>query len=74
MLKRIEQWLRNIVWEETQEASKHFTKLSTDRTDDLVRLILDLNEKNWSFQTDRFLRELNIDPTPYWEKYKAKKK
>lgn len=74
MTNRIETLLRRIVWEETQEASTHFAKLSNDRTADIVKLILDLNEKEWSFETDAFLRELNIDPAKYWDKYGVKRK
>lgn len=67
-------WLRNIVWEETQRASRHFDYPRTDRTAEIVRLILDLHDKKWSFQSDAFLRDLNIDPKKYWIKYNIKRK
>lgn len=70
MFKRIDAWVRNIVWEESQRASTHFKPLSQpDQTAKLVQLILDLHDKKWSHQTDSYLRELNIDPTKYWKKY-----
>ena len=74
MFKKIEKLLRRIVWEETQDASRHFHKQGVDRTDDLVQLVLDLHDKKWSYKSDAFLRTLNIDPTPYWDKYRKKGK
>ena len=72
LLILIEQKLRTIVWEETQRASRHFENVHHDRTREIVMLILDLHDKKWSIQSDTFLRELNINPEKYWEKYSKK--
>lgn len=41
---------------------------------EIVQLILDLHDKKWSFDSDRFLRVLNIDPTLYEKKFWKGKK
>lgn len=69
--------LENIAIIGSKEGIEKIEKTFSSKTThehEVVQLILDLHNKKWSMDSDKFLRILNIDPTPYEKKYWKDKK
>lgn len=67
-MKTPKHWLEDLVWEQTKDVVYN-REHPKDQTADLVKLILELHNDEFSVQSRAFLQRLNINPSKYWKKY-----